>query len=201
MSLRIPKRAWPWLTGVILVVIAIGIVLAVDPLAAPLEAAIRVGALTGYLAVFLTSLTSLYMRELTQRLGQPFIKTHHTLAVTGLVALALHALLVAWDFGTLAVFLPQWDSVRLFLTLGGRPALWLLAVAALAAVGRRALGPRWRLLHWLNYLAFWLATAHALLLGTNFQHPGMRLLAVILALTLLLAFVRRRLRPRPAQRR
>lgn len=201
MAPKEPQRTWPWLAVGTLVVAAGSIVLWVDPLATPLQAAIRLGALTGYLAVFLTSLTSLFMRELTQRLGQPFIKTHHTLAIAGLVALGLHATLVAWDFGTPAVFLPQFDSVRLFLTLGGRPALWLLGIAVLAAVWRGALGRRWRLLHWLNYLAFWLATAHALLLGTNFQHPAMRLLAGLLALTLLFAFGRKRLRGRLARRR
>lgn len=200
MARPIQKRGWIWLTVAGLVVIAIGIVLAVDPLATPVEALIRVGALTGYLAVFLTSLTSLYIRELTQRLGQPFIKTHHALAIAGLLALALHAITVAWDAGTPAVFLPQFTSLRTFLTLGGRPALWLLAVGVAAAVWRSAVGQRWRLLHWLNYLAFLLGTAHALLLGTNFQHPGMRLLAGGLALTLIAAFARKRLKSRPARR-
>jgi hypothetical protein len=53
----------------------------------------------------------------------------------------------------------------------------------------------------LNYLAFWLVTAHAILIGSSFQSWVMRGLAVVLALITVAVLVKRRLPKRKQARR
>ncbi|MBN2007174.1 MAG: hypothetical protein JXA21_27735 [Anaerolineae bacterium] len=194
MPARKPQNTWILVAGGAAIVVLIVLVVSLDMLSAPLDALIRAGALLGYIAVFLASLSSLFMRELRRYFGYPFLKLHHVVSVTGLAALAVHALSVAWRTGNLAVFLPEFSSLRAFFALGGRPAFWLIAVATLAAVLRKSLGNRWKLIHWLNYLAFILGTVHAMLIGPNFQHPGVRIVAGVMAAVLVVAFILRRRR-------
>ena len=79
------------------------------------------------------------------------------------------------------------------LTLAGRVVWPLVGIAALAAWLRKPLGKNWRTIHYLNYLAFWLVTAHAILIGTNFQSWVMRVLAILLALITVAVLIRKRL--------
>jgi predicted ferric reductase len=155
----------------------------------------------GYLAVFLASLSSLYLRELTQYFGRSFVKVHHMVSVTALVALTLHAVSAAWQSGTVAVFLPSFASLRSFLALGGRPAFWLIAIAALTALFRTAVGRNWRIIHWLNYLAFFLGTIHGQLIGTSFNALVVRIVSGLMALALLVVFVVKRVRASRRRRR
>lgn len=156
---------------------------------------IRVGALLAYLCTFLASLSSMFMKEIVKRVGQPFMQVHHTWVIAGLVGMSVHALLVAWQAGSAAVFLPRFDSLETFLIYGGRPALILFVIATLTAVFRAAVGKHWKTLHWLNYLAFFLATAHAWLIGSSFMTSWpMKLLSGAMALTLLAVFIRKRAR-------
>jgi DMSO/TMAO reductase YedYZ heme-binding membrane subunit len=80
----------------------------------------------------------------------------------------------AIDAASLAVFLPSFASWRLFLSLGGRLAWYLIGIAALAAALRKSIGQGWRIIHYLNYAAFWLASVHASLIGTTFVGQGPR---------------------------
>ncbi|MGC9523848.1 MAG: hypothetical protein ACP5HG_18510 [Anaerolineae bacterium] len=59
----------------------------------------------------------------------------------------------------------------------------------------------WRTIHWLNYVVFLLGTVHALLIGPNFQHPIVQVIATIMALTLVVVFVLKRLEERRRRRR
>ncbi len=85
----------------------VAIVISLDIYDFPRYTIIRGAALLGYLAVFLASLSSSFMRELTRFFGRPFIRIHHIIAVTGLVVLAVHALYNAWYSETLGVFIPN----------------------------------------------------------------------------------------------
>ena len=154
----------------------------------PLHWLIRGAGIIGYLSVLLTCLSSAYMREITIYLGTPFIKVHHGVAVAGLVMLIFHGGSVAWDMENLVVFLPRFDSPMLFLELGGRPAILLVGIASVGAVLRTSLGQKWRIIHWLNYIAFWLSTSHALLIGTTFRHGIIRLVSLSMALGLMILF-------------
>ena len=111
-----------------------------NEIGAPINGAIRIAALFGYLGVFLTSLSSNYMRELTRYFGRQFIKVHHITATASLIALVLHATLVAVRSGTASVFLPQISSVLAFLSMGGVPALWLLAITVVTAILKTTIG-------------------------------------------------------------
>jgi len=51
-------------------------------------------------------------------------------------------------------------------------------------------------MHWLNYIAFWLSTSHALLIGTTFRHGIIRLVSLSMALGLMILFVWKRLQQR-----
>jgi len=189
-----PKNTWVLVVSGLVALALVAGVVALDEVFAPMDAVIRVGALLGYLGVFVSSVSSNYMRELTRYFGRRFVKVHHAFSVTALVALAVHATTVAWRSGSLGAFVPQFSSLRLFLSLGGRPAFWLIAVAALTALLRASIGKGWKTVHWLNYLAFLLATAHAQLIGRNFQHLGVRIVSGLMAVVVVAVFVLRRRR-------
>jgi len=201
MAKRKPKNTWIMILSGVITLALIASVLALDTLGTPITVLIRGGALLGYLAVFLTSLSSLYMRELTRFFGRSFIKLHHTVAVTALVALTLHGGSVAWNSGSLSAFLPRFDSLQVFLSLGGRPALWLFALTSLTALLRTSIGKNWKIIHWLNYVAFWLGTIHAQMIGTSFARLGIRLLSAAMALALIAVFVQKRVKRARARKR
>ena len=156
-------------------------------------AAIRGAAMLGYIYVFLACLSSAFMHELTRRLGKPYLRIHHTLATMGLTLLTIHGALVAWDSGSASVVLPRLDSPEVFLSWGGPPAYWLIWIAVLAGAFRLSIGARWRLIHWLNYIAFMLATAHGLMIGSDLEHPFPRYTAGVMALVVIAVFLRKRL--------
>jgi len=153
---------------------------------------IRGAALLGYQAIFLSIVSSLYMRQMLRWFGRPFVRVHHILSVTGLALIVLHPIGVAWDSLSIAVFVPAVDSWISFFTNGGRVAWYLFAIASLAALLRKGIGQNWRLIHYLTYVAFWMASAHALLLGTNTQYVAVRVVASAMATTTLAILVQKR---------
>ncbi|GAB4403479.1 MAG: hypothetical protein Kow00123_14570 [Anaerolineales bacterium] len=195
------KNAWAlW----VIALATVGITVAAEltaPVANPLGAAIRGLALTGYQLVFWAIVSSAYVPQLVRFFGRPFIKIHHLASVTGLVCITLHPILVAVDSRSAGVFLPRFDSMQVFLQLGGRPAWYLIALAVAAALLRQRLGAGWRAVHMANYVAFALATAHANLLGGNFQSPVLRVGSWVLLAAMVAAFARRRFVARRSARR
>jgi sulfoxide reductase heme-binding subunit YedZ len=181
--------------GIFIVVLAVVVVLLQfsQPGAAPIYWVIRIAALMGYFCIFGAIVTSAYLRQMVRWFGRPFLKVHHTLSIAGLVLVTIHPLAVAWQALSLRVFIPAVDSWYRFFALGGRPAWYLLGVGTLVAVLRGAIGKNWRLLHYLNYLAFWLATVHGILIGANVQNWVMRLVFGAMALGVLGVFVQKRL--------
>jgi hypothetical protein len=153
---------------------------------------IRGTAVLGYLTLFLAIVSSQYMRALVRFFGASFIKIHHIATGAGLALVTLHAIGIAVRAGSLSVFIPDTSSLRNFLLFGGRPALYLLFLAALAAILRRSLSRVWRQAHWLTYLAFLLATAHAILLAVGFGPLGMQALAILLAVAVVGVFALKR---------
>lgn len=158
----------------------------------PLSWVIRSAALLGYFCVFAAIASSAYMRRMTQFFGKPFLKVHHIVSITGLALITIHPLGVAWRALSLRVFIPDVSSWYRFLLLGGRPSWFLIVIAALVAVLRKPIGKNWKWLHYLNYLAFWLATAHGILIGSNVQNMPMRVLFVVLGLIVLGVMVKKR---------
>jgi sulfoxide reductase heme-binding subunit YedZ len=181
--------------GAIVLVVAVVVVLLqlLQPNAAPVDWVIRVAALMGYFCVFGAIVTSAYLRQMVRWFGRPFLTVHHTLSIAALVLVTIHPLAVAWQALSLGVFVPAVDSWYSFFALGGRPAWYLLGVGALVAVLRGVIGKNWRLLHALNYLAFWLATVHGILIGTNVQNWAMRVVFGAMALGVLGVLAQKRI--------
>jgi hypothetical protein len=179
----------------------VGILIVLQPFGGPLDWGIRAAAVLGYFAIFLAVISSAYMRELFLWLGRPFVKVHHIVSLTGLALVTLHPLGVAARSANLRVFLPDFSSVYLFLSLGGRPAWYLIGAAVLAALFRKRIKDSWRVLHYLNYIAFFLATAHAIMIGTDFVSPVMKGVAVLMALAVVGVFVQKRVQRSRLKRR
>jgi sulfoxide reductase heme-binding subunit YedZ len=180
-------------------ILALALVIAMESLnlgGTPLNWAIRGAALLGYQSVFLAIVSSAYMRQLVRLFGRPFVQVHHVVSVSGLIFITLHPLGVALDNATISVFVPRFDSVLVFLQLGGRLAWYLIALAALIALLRRSVGRPWRVIHMLNYVAFLLITVHANLIGTQLQYSVPRAVSIVMALVIVGVFVQKRLRQR-----
>jgi DMSO/TMAO reductase YedYZ heme-binding membrane subunit len=188
------------LTGVVGLVVS-GILITLQPFGGPLDWGIRAAALLGYMAIFLAVVSSAYMRQLFKLLGRPFVRVHHILSVAGLILVTLHPIGTAVRSSSLAVFLPNFSSLDAFLRLGGRPAWYLIGLAALAAVLRTRIKQSWRPVHYLNYVAFLLATVHAVMIGTDFISPVMKGVASLMALAVVAIFVQKRVRRSRLKRR
>jgi sulfoxide reductase heme-binding subunit YedZ len=188
------KRGNLWVLAAIGAVVVAGVFLIEmrQPKDAPIYWVIRTAALLGYACVFGAILSSAYMRQMVRWFGRPFVKVHHMLSITGLVLILIHPLAVAWNALDLAVFVPSTSSWFSFFALGGRPAWYLIGIASLVAAFRKRVGRNWKLFHYLNYLAFWLATVHGILIGTNVQGVAMRALFILLAVVVLGVLVQKR---------
>jgi DMSO/TMAO reductase YedYZ heme-binding membrane subunit len=157
---------------------------------------VRATALFGFSCIFLTILSTEYMRYLLKLFGKPFLMVHHMLAVTGLVLIAMHPLALALLAHDPRAYTLHISSLRAFLVWGGQPALLLFGVAVLAAVLRKRIKSVWRLMHWLNYLAFILAFVHSWLLGSNVTTSALRYIwqamtAIVVAVFLYKRFAHR----------
>lgn len=153
----------------------------------------RAAGLFGYGTLFVTILSHEYMREMRKLFGKPFVTVHHILAVTGLVLVTLHPALMAILMRDPRQFVPRFDSLRTFLLLGGRPALYLILIAVLAAIVRRRLKDTWKVIHWLSYVAFVLVFAHSWLLGGNVSTSILKFVSPLMLLTVVVVFLRKRL--------
>ena len=188
-----PKRTWQ-LYAIIGAVLVVSLLIVMLGQPTWQTGVIRWGALVGYQGVFLASLSSLYLVELTKHFGRRFVKLHHTVSIMALIALVLHGGTFAWQTGQLRVLAPRFSSLENFVRFGGAPALWLISFAALAAWQRQRLRDQWRAIHWLNYLAFILGTIHAQFLGGSFQYLLVRIISIAMAVALVAIFVTKRLR-------
>jgi sulfoxide reductase heme-binding subunit YedZ len=190
------RKTWVLaLLGLVALILVSGLI-ALEPSGTPLYWVIRAASLLGYLAVFLSIVSSATMRQMVRIFGRPFVKIHHALSIAGLTLITLHPLAVAWAYASPRILLPTFDSWTLFFQFGGSVAWPLIAAASLAAVLRQAVGRNWRVAHYLNYVAFWLATVHANMIGTDFQHTVVRAISVVMSLAVIAIFVQKRLRTR-----
>ncbi len=202
MPSREPENTWMLIAGVVLALSVAGAVVALDPLSASIEGVIRVAAVSGYLTIFVATLSSNYVRELTRFFGRAFVRVHHVASITALVTLLVHASTVAWRAGSISVFVPLLSSAQAFFSQGGRAALWLVLIAAAVALLRKTIGKQWKTIHRLNYLAFLLGTIHAQMLGRNFQHLAIRIVSAAMAVGVVTVFVlKRRTEARRKQQR
>ena len=192
MAKRKPKNSWILGLGALVLILLVVGTVTLDQIALPVNGLVRAAAVVGYLCIFLAVVSSNYMRELTKYFGRPFIRVHHMASLTALAALVIHAVTVAWTWKMPAIFIPSMEMPQAL-------AFWLLAVAALSAVFRKTIGRKWKYVHWVNYLVFLLGTLHAQTLGANFQHLGIRIVSVLMALIVVFLFVWKRTAKRRRQ--
>jgi sulfoxide reductase heme-binding subunit YedZ len=195
------RRTWPLVLAGLVALVLVGGLIALQPFVTPLFWVIRTCALLGYLSIFAAIVISAYMRQMVRTFGRPFVQVHHMLSVTGLVLVTLHPLAVALSFGRLGVFVPVLGSWVEFLRWGGPPAWYLIGIASLVALLRTSLRQQWRTIHLLNYVAFVLATVHAILLGSDFRSVVMEALGIMLALVVVTTFIQKRRQQRQLRQR
>ena len=105
------------------------------------------------------------------------LEVHRTLSGLALGFSAFHALVLLGDryigFTLAAVLVPLCGSFQPLWVAGGQLSLVMLAALLASSVWRRQLGnSTWRAIHFGAFAAFWLALAHALVLGSDATHPA-----------------------------
>ena len=172
----------------------------------------RASGITAFVLVACSVLLGLAMatKILRGRIKPPvLVKLHEHLALSGLVAIAVHAIALlgdAWlDPGPLGVLVPfTMDHEPLFTGLGVIAA-YLAALLGLSYYARRRIGTkRWRTLHRLTLLVYVLAVAHTLGAGTDAATPWLRAIMLLTGAPILFLALLRLLPdfgsdPRPAQ--
>ncbi len=136
---------------------------------------IRFLGLYGFLFLSVAALTTPFLAEITVAFGKPFKKIHHAFAAAGIVLITFHPIVNAVQRMSLEVFVPNVNSLTAFLTLAGRPALYLFYIGLAAAFLRMRIPKYWRFFHGLIYVVLFFGIVHANLLGEDFANLGIRL--------------------------
>ncbi|MDX6690244.1 MAG: methionine sulfoxide reductase heme-binding subunit [Solirubrobacteraceae bacterium] len=135
----------------------------------------RASGITAFLLISLSVLLGLAMatKILRGRVKAPvLVKLHESLALSGLVAIAVHAITLLGDAflhpGPIGVLVPfTMDHAPVFTGLGV-VAAYLAALLGLSYYVRRRIGTkRWRSLHRLTLLVYVLGVTHTLGAGTD----------------------------------
>jgi methionine sulfoxide reductase heme-binding subunit len=196
---KISNKQFYLIYGIILVIVLFIAYLLLQRPGEPLRMVARFAATFGYLTIFLSILSSEYMAKMRKISGLPYLKAHHHLARIGILLILIHPLSIALEVQDFRVFLPVFYPIEAFLALGGRTALYLFLLAAGIALYRKKY-KSWRKVHYLSYLAFLLVSAHALLIGTDFESGIMRMLALVMAVAATGIFIHKRSASRQKRR-
>jgi len=159
----------------------------------PFSLSTRLLALDGYIALSIAAIMTPFLKEITLFFKKSFVKVHHYFAVTGLLLITLHPIVVAIQVLNLNVFLPNFDSLTLFFFFGGLEVLILIYVAFSAALLRKKIVAYWRWFHALMYVALFIGLVHANLRGTEFQNIYIQIIFDGLFVGVLTAFSLKRL--------
>lgn len=151
----------------------------------PLYTLLQLCGLCGFLSLSGAVLLNLNKPVLQKILGEPFLRIHHFFAISGLVLITLHPVLFILLTSDIAVLIPSFSSIYLFLANGGRVAIILLYLVFLAALLKGVLGSRWKIIHRLTYPALFFAFIHANLIGSTFGHPFIRIVFILLIVLIL----------------
>jgi predicted ferric reductase len=156
--------------------------------------ALRFFGLYGYLFLSVATLTTPFLREVTQAFGKPFLKVHHSFSILGIVFITLHPVFNAIERLSLSVFVPRFDSWERFWMFAGRPAFIILYIALVAALLRAKAPKYWRAFHALMYVVLLFGIVHANLIGDDFQNLGIMIVFNALFLASLASFALKRYR-------
>ncbi len=152
----------------------------------------RLFALYGFLFLGVATLTTPFLKEVTEAFGKPFLRVHHAFSVLGIVLITLHPVFNAIDRLSLAVFLPKFGSWGDFWMAAGRPAFILIYIAVAAGLLRLKAPKYWRPFHALMYVAMLFGIVHASLIGEDFEILGIMLIFDALFVASILSFAYKR---------
>lgn len=184
--------------GVIFVVAVVLFALAVSVVAFsvsysnPLAFSVRLFALNGFIALSIAAIMTPFLREITLYFKKPFIRVHHYFAAVGLTLITLHPVTLAVMSMNPAVFVPNLNSLYLFLFFGGRQALIIIYIAVVAVLLRRKMVAYWRPFHALMYVALFFGVVHGALSGRDLQNPFILIAFSALFAAAIAAFVLKR---------
>jgi len=141
-----------------------------------------------------------------RRRAARLVTLHEQLALTGLVAIAVHGIALLGDPwlrpGLAGIALPGAMAYRPLLTSLGVVAGWLAALLGLSYYLRGRIGvQRWRTIHRLTLVAYALAVAHTLGAGTDAGSAWLRWPLLVSAALVLVLSLRRLARRDPAIRK
>lgn len=125
----------------------------------------------------------LAITPLRRYVGLNFMKFRRTFGLLAFIYVSLH--LLVWLFLDVAIISQIWSDIlkRPYITIGMAGFLCLVPLALTSNnYSVRKLGPKWRTLHKLTYLAVVLGGVHFIWLVKGFQLEPMIYMAVILAL-------------------
>ena len=166
----IKKPAKWFLFGTFSMYIVVTLLMFLKPPPDTFDFMIRWGALIGYASIFMATLLSNYLREVYKYLGQSFLKVHHYFAIVGIILVTAHPLFFSIKVMNPLVFVPDVSSWSAFWSLAGRPALYLIYVACIAAILRKKVKKYWKMIHALMYAALLFGLVHAIMIGTDFTN-------------------------------
>lgn len=136
----------------------------------PYNLAVRLLAINGFIALSIATILTAFLKEVTLFFKKPFTRIHHYFAAAGLALITLHPIVLALQLLNPAVFLPNLNSLYLFLFFGGRQALIIIYIALAAVLLRKKMLKYWRYFHALMYVALFFGIVHADLSGTDFEN-------------------------------
>ena len=108
----------------------------------PLDLAIRLFALNGFLALSIAAILTPFIKEVTLFFKKSFLNIHHYFAAAGLLLITLHPVAIVIQALNPALLLPDFGSFYLFLFYGGSVALIAIYAAFGAVLLRKKL---WRI--------------------------------------------------------
>lgn len=148
----------------------------------------RITGVTGITSLFIAILLSLLVRQSKQIFGIVYLKIHHYFSIAGLLLISFHPAIMAIDFGTARILIPDLSSWNSFLTNGGRSALYIIYLAVIAAILRRNIARYWRYFHALLYPAFLLGAIHGLRQGSDLKHPILLAMFIVMIAIVVIVF-------------
>ena len=192
----ITRKGYFFLGIIAALLIISGLSVGVNPSPSPFTSGIRFAGLAGFVLLAVAALMTPWSREIYRNFGASFGKFHHIFAISGLVLITLHPVLLAMRLMNASVFLPWFGSFQEFLALAGRPALILMYLAVAGVLLRRCIPSYWRVVHALIWVALILAIIHGDLIGTDMKNPSLFLIFNGLAVVAVGAFVLKRVKRR-----
>jgi DMSO/TMAO reductase YedYZ heme-binding membrane subunit len=165
----------------------------------PVHTLVRLFALYGYLFLSIATLTTPFLKEITQFFGAPFLKVHHAFAALGLTLITMHPVSNAIQRLSLSVFIPNFSSWDMFWLLAGRPALIILYAAVFFALVRSKALSYWRPFHALMYIALLFGLVHGSLIGEDFQNQWIMGIFAALFILCIASFAVKRFRTHAAK--